>query len=136
MREGQHSCLVKYLGLKLFISDGKQSQAKEKEAFCCLTVSQNMHSWMEQRILARSVADVGEHRGYKKIICQRRKTHGPNGPGMVKRQQQRPAKRENDGTEEQQDCPGCQSTKSPMAQAGHYWSSLCSGCEGQLLTGT
>lgn len=136
MREGQHSCLVKYLGLKLFISDGKQSQAKEKEAFCCLTVSQNMHSWMEQRILARSVADVGEHRGYKKIICQRRKTHGPNGPGMVKRQQQRPAKRENDGTEEQQDCPGCRSTKSPMAQAGHYWSCLCSGCEGQLLTGT
>lgn len=42
-----HSRLVKYLGLKLFISEGKQSKAKEKEAFCCLTVFQNIPLLME-----------------------------------------------------------------------------------------
>lgn len=48
---------MKYLGLKLFIFDGKQSKAKEKEAFCRLTVFQNIPLLVEQRILAGSGAD-------------------------------------------------------------------------------
>lgn len=40
---------------------------------------------------------------------------------MVKKQQQRPAKHKNDGTEQQQDTLGCHRTKSPMALDRHKW---------------
>lgn len=75
----------------------------------------------------------------KKIICQRRKNHRPNGLGMVKRQQQRPAKHKNDGTEQQQDSLGCQDQKphgTGQAQVGITGAVYVAGCEGQLLMGT
>lgn len=84
-----------------------------------------------------------ERRGWTQRIWKKSsakgENHRPNGLGMVKRQQQRPAKHKNDGTEQQQDSLGCQDQKphgTGQAQVGITGAVYVAGCEGQLLMGT